>query len=262
MGVKQSKTIPAVGTHAGMMNQRRIVQNYLLVWLDANVSTSNQDSQRTLEHLRTVINDVTVFTQPEDCVTFLQGIQLEKVFLIVSGSLGQGFVPRIHAMTQIDAIYIFCGEKTRHKQWVKEWPKVKGVFTQIKPISKALELAVKDCDQDCAAVSFASGSADGASKINLNQLESSFMYTQLFKNTLLTMEHDREKAVRDVVKYCQQAYADNPHQLALVNEFGREYQLEQAVWWYTREGFCEGWKSLIAVKFQQRDRMTTERSKR
>ena len=36
----------------------------------------------------------------------------------------------------------------------------------------------------------------------------------------------REKAVPDLVKYCQQAYDDNSTQLALVNEFGRDYQSE------------------------------------
>ena len=237
MAEKNSKTASTASLHRGTTNQRRIVQNYLLVWLDANVSTSNEDAQQTLEHLRNVVNEVNVFTEPADCVTFLQGIQLEKAFLIVSGSLGQGLVPRIHAMTQIDAIYIFCRVKSRHEEWVKKWPKVKGVFTQIKPISKALELAVKQCDQDCAAVSFPSFSADDASKINLNQLEPSFMYTQLFKNTLLRMEHDRKKAVPELLKYCQQAYTGNSAQLALVNEFGHDYQPEQAIWWYTREGF-------------------------
>ena len=237
MAEKQSEIAVTGSTNPRKTNGRRVVQNYLLVWLDANVSTSNQDSQQTLAHLRTAFNDINVFTQPDEFVTFLQDIQLEKVFLIVSGSLGQALVPRIHVMTQIDAIYILCGDKTRHEEWVKRWPKVKGVFTQIKPISKALELAVKQCDQDCAAVSFDSISADDVFKMNLNQLEPSFMYTQLFKNTLLTMEHDRKKAVRDLVKYCQQAYAENPAQLALVNEFGRDYQPQRAIWWYTREGF-------------------------
>ena len=63
------------------------------------------------------------------------------------------------------------------------------------------------------------------------------MYTQLFKNTLLGMEHDRKQAVPDLVKYCQQVYDKNPAQLALVNEFGHDYKPEKAVWWYTRQGF-------------------------
>ena len=237
MAEKQSQPTPTASTHLGKTNRRRIVGNYLLVWVDANVSTLNEDSQQTLEYLRSTFNGVNVFTETEECVTFLQGVQLEKAFLIASDSLGRGLVPRIHAMTQIDAIYIFCSDKTRHEGWVKEWSQVKGVFTRIMVFSKALKLAMKQCDQDCAAVSFISTSVDDVSKINLNQLEPSFMYTQLFKNTLLDMEHDRKKVVSELVKYCQQAYAENPVQLSLVDEFGRDYQPERAIWWYTRQGF-------------------------
>ena len=246
MGAKSTKqtstprtdaTATSVRRLGDRSGRRRIVQNYLLVWVDANVTTSNEDCQQTLEHLRSIVNDVTVFTQPEECVTFLQSIQLEKVFLIASSTLGQNFTRRIHPITQIDSIYILCGDKSGHEGWVKKWPKVRGVFTQIKSISNALELAVKQCDQDCAAVSFATIGADDASMINLNQLEPSFMYTKLFKNTLLNMEHDRKRAVTDLVKYCLLVYVENPAQIHLVHEFSRNYHLDQAICWYTRECF-------------------------
>jgi tetratricopeptide (TPR) repeat protein len=140
-------------------------------------------------------------------------------------------------MTQVDAIFIFCGDKSRHEGWVKTWPKVKGLYTHIKPICAALQLAVKQFNQDSTPLSFAQVSGEDASEINLNQLEPSFMYTQLFKKTLLDMEHDRKTAVQDLVKYCQETYAGNPAQLALIDEFHRTYQQKRAIWWYTREGF-------------------------
>ena len=246
MGEKNSKltsifSTKSIGTAAGRIdgqpNRRRIMQNYLLVWLDANVTTSNEDTQHTLQQLRSVVNDVNLFMEPNQCVTFLDGIQLEKVFLIISGSLGRDLVPRIHDMAQIDAIYIFCADKSRHVEWVKKWPKVKGIFIHIQPICAALELAAKQCNQDSTAVSFLPVSGEGALDIKHNQLEPSFMYTQLFKNTLLNMEHDRKKEVRDLVNYCKETYAGNSAQLKLIKEFSRDYDQGQAIWWYTREGF-------------------------
>ena len=221
----------------GYSNRSRIVQNYLLVWLDANATTSNEDSQQTLEQLRSVVNDVNLFMEPDACVDFLSEIQLEKVFLVISDSLGQDLVSCIHQMSQIDAIYIFRGDESRHEKWAKEWPKVKGLYSQIEPICEALTLAVKQCNQDSTPVSFSRVSGEDASEINLNQLEPSFMYTQLFKQTLLNMEHDRKTAVRDLVKYCQKTYAGNRAQLALIEEFGLAYHQQQAIWWYTREVF-------------------------
>jgi hypothetical protein len=42
---------------------------------------------------------------------------------------------------------------------------------------------------------------EGGSIQNLNQLEPSFMYIQIFKEILLEMEHD-EKSITDLAIYC------------------------------------------------------------
>ena len=159
----------------------------------------------------------------------------EKAFVIVSGSLGQHLVPNIHDMPQLDAIYIFCGNKSRHEQWTKEWIKIKGVHTDIKPICEALQQAAKQCNQDSIAVSFVTVS-EGASSQNLNQLEPSFMYTQIFKEILLEMEHD-EKSIKDLAIYCRKFYNDNMTELNIIDEFEHNYRSKSSIWWYTRECF-------------------------
>ena len=215
---------------------RRVVQNFLLVWLDANVASSSQDTQHALRQLRTVVNDINLFTDPDECVTFLQDIQMEKAFVITSGSFGQTCVPCIHPMAQVDAIFLFCSDERRHEQWTKRWPKVKGVHTRIEPICKALQMAANQCNHDSIAVSFGRLDIGNTPTAYHDQLDPSFMYTQLFKNALLDMQHD-EEMVQDLVRYCQDKYADNPTELQLIEEFGRTYRPNNAIWWYTREGF-------------------------
>ncbi|CAF1595986.1 unnamed protein product [Rotaria magnacalcarata] len=70
-----------------------------------------------LAQLRHVVNDVTICTEPIQCKQYLDGVKDTKAFIIISGSLGQQLVPDIHSMIQLDAIYIFCSNKERHKQW-------------------------------------------------------------------------------------------------------------------------------------------------
>jgi hypothetical protein len=59
------------------------------------------------------------------------------------GSLDEHFVPNIHHLPQLDVIHIFCRQKSRHKNWVK----IKGVDTYIKPICQALQQVEKQCEQ-------------------------------------------------------------------------------------------------------------------
>ena len=194
------------------------------------------DSQNTFQQLRRVVNDISHFIDPDDCVDFLSDVQSDKVFLIISGAVGQLVVPLIHSMAHVDAILIFCRDKRRHEEWAQAWSKIKGVFTHVDSICEALQLVVKQCNQDSIAISFSELGGVGESGVNLNQLDPSFMYTQLLKNALLGMRHDR-KAVEDLVRYCQDKYAGNTHELTLVREFGLGYRPEKAVWWYTRECF-------------------------
>ncbi|CAF4275983.1 unnamed protein product, partial [Rotaria magnacalcarata] len=41
----------------------------------------------------------------------------------------------------------------------------------------------------------------------------------------------------EMIKFCREQYADNPHELRFVNEFEQRYKSNQAINWYTREGF-------------------------
>ena len=214
----------------------RIVQNFLLIWLDANITSSNEDSQHTLQKLRSVVNDIHHFTDPDDCVAFLAEVQTEKAFVIVSGSLGEKIVPTLHPMKQVDAIYIFCLDQSRHKEWARTWSKIKGIHTNIEQICEDLPLAVRQCNRDSVGVSFAPLYDGSASAINLNELEPSFMYTQLLKDALLDIKYD-QKSVQDLVRYCEDKYAGNAAELAIISEFGRDYRPERAIWWYTRECF-------------------------
>ena len=112
----------------------RMVQNVLLIWLDANIDEENSaDCRNTVTQLRRVVNTIDTFTDGDECIQFVKTKNDEKACIIISGSLGKHIVPRVHNMSQVDSIFIFCGNKKHHEQWVKEWPKIKGVFHRDHP---------------------------------------------------------------------------------------------------------------------------------
>jgi hypothetical protein len=74
--------------------RQRIVQNFVLIWLDVSIDPKNEDCQNTLTQLRSVVHDINLFIEPDECIEFLKSIENEKAFIIISGSLGQQVVPR------------------------------------------------------------------------------------------------------------------------------------------------------------------------
>ena len=63
---------------------------------------------------------------------------------------------------------------------------MKGVYTDITSIYESLQQDVEQYNQTSIALSFVTAN-EGTSNQNLNQLEPSFMYTQIFKEKILTL---------------------------------------------------------------------------
>ena len=213
----------------------RRVQNVLLVWLDSNINTKSEDCRNTVTQLRRVVNDINMFTDGEGCIQFIDTINDNKVCMIISGSLGQHILPRVHNMSQVNSIFIFCGNKKYHEQWTKEWSKIKGVFTEITPICEALKQASHQCEQNAISISFVPTSGGTSSK-NLDRLDSMFMYTQIMKEILLTISFELEH-FKEFIHYCRHIFNDNEEELANVNKLKQSYGSKTPVWWYTCQCF-------------------------
>ena len=215
--------------------RRRILQNFLLIWVGTNITLSDNDFQHALEELRSMAYDVYIFNEVDECVDFLTDIDIQHVSLITSGEIGQKLVPTIHSMPYLDGIYFLCDDEDQYVQWAKEWHKIKGVYTKFKPIHEALQLVVKQSNQDSIPVSFLQ-LWEGESNTNLNQLESSFMYTKLFKSILLDIEHT-ENSIQDLVTYWRRIYNDNQAICKVIDDFQKNYRAKSPIWWYTRQVF-------------------------
>ena len=200
---------------------RRIFQNFLLVWLDANFNESSADFKTSLKYLRQVVASIETFTDAEECVKFLDQLQKEKAFMIVSGSLGRQVVPEIENKPQLEAIYIFCGNKAAHEQWANTIPKVKGVYTDIKPICKALQIDRENCDRAMVSISF-------------NGIDALFMYTQLLKEAILHIEYDDAKSLKELADFCRHQGDIDEYE---INKLEKEYRSQTPIWWYTAPYF-------------------------
>ncbi|CAF3342572.1 unnamed protein product [Rotaria socialis] len=118
----------ATSTEAFQPRPRRMVQNFLLVWLDANIDEGMEDFQKSLAELRKIFVTVEPFTDVDQCVDYLTSIDDQKIYLITSASLGQMTVPLIHDITQLDKIFVLCSNKDEHKVWANECSKVRGIY--------------------------------------------------------------------------------------------------------------------------------------
>jgi hypothetical protein len=123
------------------------------------------------------MNSVKTFTNPTECLDFIAEIQNEKIFLITSDSLGERFIPLIDDKIQIDSIYVFCTNKIKHESWANKHRKIKGIFSHIELICHILKKDVRQSDSDLIPISIVSTTYS----FDMNELDQSFMYSQLLK---------------------------------------------------------------------------------
>jgi hypothetical protein len=206
-------------------SRKRIVSDLTLIWIDPRIDPSNKDFQNALVQLPSIVDDVHIFTQLDEGIDFLTKIHDAKAILIVEDTIAQHTVPFIHEAPQLHAIFILCDDKAEHEQWIKQkWAKIKGIYTDIKLICEGLQQVTKQCNQDSIAMSFVTLNEGGSSQ-NLNQLEPSFMYTQILKEILLEIKYNNQSVKDYLNKIIEFESGDRP---------------QTAITWYTRWYFFHG----------------------
>jgi hypothetical protein len=221
------------------MDQRKVEQNFVCVWLDNRLIRSD-DYIDTQDQLRTVIKTFHTFKDSNLCVDFITNATNAKVCFITSNILGKILVPTIHSFEQIDSIYIFYTNKSTNEDWTKDYKKIKGVFhdiTQIYDQFKQDTTTRTENKNDSIAISFVSSS--DITSPNVNRQDPSFMYFQLLKDIILNdrLMESEEVTKADMIDYCRKIHIDNPNAIVTLDDFEQTFIPDLSIYWYTKECF-------------------------
>jgi tetratricopeptide (TPR) repeat protein len=207
-----------------------MVQNFHLVWLDGSIDEKNDDCRNSIMKLRQVVNTVNTFVDVDECIDFITDIG-EKAFLVISGEFSLSIISVIQAILQVSCAYIFSENNVPYEKWAKEWPKVSGVYTDITQICKTLKEDTRHCDRNSISISFVK-KTDGTANQNLDTLDSSFMYTQILKEILLTINFEQVH-FNEFITYCHRQFFDSTTEMKNIEMIEKDYHRHQPIWWYT-----------------------------
>ncbi|CAF1476619.1 unnamed protein product [Adineta ricciae] len=223
---------PATFQQANELNRIKIeeTQDISVIWLDTHIHSSNPDYQNAITHLQYIVNDIYTFTDNDECIDFILTLTDTDVCLITSGSVGQRLVPCVHNISNIDSIFIFCDDQNRHEQLAKNWCKVKSVSIDIIHICEQLKKIIRRYELTAIPMSFVQSGK------RLDRLEPSFMYTQIIKEILLTIQF-KDKHIKQFVNYCCDNFVDTEVDRKKVKQLEDEYHQHTPIWWYTTQRF-------------------------
>ncbi|CAF1323858.1 unnamed protein product [Adineta ricciae] len=207
------------------------MDNYSFVWLHKIIDATNDaDHQNSITNLRQVVHNVNTFDDMNNCVDFITNFESEVVFLIISIESTSDIIPLIHDLVQLKFIYVLGNVEDFSEMDVKQWSKIKGIYANITLICDSLRQMNRIYDQNTASVGFVELD-DVLSTKSLNELDQSFMYTQILKEILLTIDFEREH-IDEFLAGCHKADAEKFQK--------RKYSRDKAIWWYTSSDFIFG----------------------
>ncbi|CAF1528692.1 unnamed protein product [Adineta ricciae] len=210
-----------------------------LVWLNFNMNENNKDCCKHFEEICEVINHVNIFTDVDQCMDFLINIKKAMIFVIISEEFGSKVISIVENLSHINSIFIYCENLAEHKEWTEEYSKVKGIYTNMTSIFHVLKETIEDFDLYSIPISFIKITDEHKTPPKLDELDSSFMYTQIIKEILLSIDFKKEH-MEEFVTYCRQPFDTNPVSIESVEKFAKEYRNHQAIWWYTSPSFLYG----------------------
>jgi tetratricopeptide (TPR) repeat protein len=230
MATKTKLTTASSSTSLRPAPNARIVQNFHLVWLDGSIDVTNDDCRNSITKLRQVVNTVNTFVDVDECIDFITDIG-EKAFVVISGEFSLSIISVIQAILQVSCAYIFPENNVPYEKWAKEWPKVSGVYTDITQICETLKEDTRHCDRNSISISFVK-KTDGTANQNLDTLDSSFMYTQILKEILLTINFEQVH-FNEFITYCRGQFFDSTTEIKNIDMIEKDYHRYQPIWWYT-----------------------------
>lgn len=207
------------------------IDTSIIVCLDNNIEGSNKNAQHSITLLHPIATVVKRFADSDECVDYLSDNSDQTVFLVISDELGREVVPVIHQIDGIKMIYVIGNTQAKNEQWVKEYGKVKGVFSDMKILYELLKRDAPLKNKDPIAVSFITSISTG-----LDRLNASFMFSQLLKETVLQMIFDN-KEKDNFIRFYRNEHVDGKGDVKFLMKFDRDYQEHTPAYWYTSSSF-------------------------
>jgi tetratricopeptide (TPR) repeat protein len=234
MASKKSSALPSKTGENEMNNEistkvERIVENVVLIWLDSNIKDKSNERRESIGSLQRLVNTIILLSDEIEYAELIAQIKDEKLFVIISGALGEQFAPIMEKTRQIHSIYVYCSQRAYHDKWVKDFQKVKGAFTCIKPICDALRRDIRQANNDLIPISILSST-------NLNELDQSFICSLILKDVLINNEVNPQVAT-EFIRFCRKHYKNNSYESNIIDEYRKKDKELSPIKWYTRECF-------------------------
>jgi hypothetical protein len=137
-----------------------------LIWFDSNTDNA-ADTQDTMKTLRELNDYVLVYSDIHDCISYIQSVTNEKIFLVTSGVWATYLLPYVIDLTQLEVVFVLCAKCEQYFYLVEQYSKISGVFVDRKELNSSIRKNLHLLNKQVQTFSF----YDQKQKVTMNLSE-------------------------------------------------------------------------------------------
>ena len=205
------------------------IKDYTIIWHDPKI---NSPQNTIYVNKLKALGDVKVFENWQEASLSIN--QSEISFqVIISGTNGQPFIQSIADNKNIEQVYIFCGNKSFHSSWTKDYEKL------VACVETRFDILFDEISRNITAWQKQHSSL----KVNFpafapifDDLDTTMMNRINFYLQGFVDFQNREQAKTDLLALSRAIYHDENNMKDFEKNY-KEYNMETILSWYTRQSF-------------------------
>ena len=162
-------------------------------------------------------------------------IKKEKLFLIVSGSVADDILAKIHLYKPLTAIFIFTRHEDHYQNLLIKYKKLIGIYNNRNYLLESIRQTMKQIENQLIFPTFFNSTYEKSFR-ELSKEQVTFFWHQLFFIVLKDFPYDENEKIQ-FLKICQNYYRNNSREILFIEQFRHEYQSNQAIEWYSKDTF-------------------------
>lgn len=206
-------------------------EDLTIIWFDDQI---DEEIKIMLEHSHDHIH---LCYSSDELTSLIDNINNEKIILIVAGRYSRVTLSRLHENQKIDTVYIFCLNSSLYQDLIDErkYSKLIGIYTEYGSLFTILKQQIHSILKHLS--SFSLFNYIDKPLRDLESESSNYLWYQLFRDTLMTMETENANCKQQFIDYCRSYYRLNKRLIEQIDLFEQTYQSSDAIRWYTKDSF-------------------------
>jgi hypothetical protein len=225
--------------------QSENTENITLICFDPN-NEFNDNTENFKIQLHQITDSVIFHTELELCTTFIQSIEQQKIFLIISSSFASQFLSHVSTLHHIDSVIVFCSTKDQYEHLSLEHSKIIAIYENLDLLCISSKEQIDLLNKRSYPSWCCFDQLEYVTK-DLSKQSSDFLWLHLFHAILLHLSRQQQQRIDDAHSHY---YPRIVKGLTLIDESEHEYQPNEAIRWFMKHSLL---RKTVNKAFQTED---------